>query len=172
MIIVRIWKSHSECQSLVSIITNWSELMVYRIITMMSLLLAATAINADSEGIYKYRSGVMKAVGGQMASLGAILKGQVFSENLKVHASAMADLAEIVPHVFPEGSGSEKSETLPAVWEKPEEFKQRVDAFVSAAKQFNEIASSGDMKAIGGGIQKLGKSCKGCHDDFREEHSH
>jgi cytochrome c556 len=139
---------------------------------MILLLLVATAINADSEGIYKYRSGVMKAVGGQMASLGASLKGQVFTENLKLHASAMADLADIVPLVFPAGSGGDKSETLPAVWEKPEAFKQRVDAFVAAAKQLEEIAASGDMKSIGGGLQKLGKTCKGCHDDFREEHSH
>lgn len=138
---------------------------------MVSLLLTAAAIHADSEGIYKYRSGVMKAVGGQMASLGASLKGQVFTENLTLHARAMADLADIVPHIFPQGSGTKKSEALPAVWEKPEEFKNRVDDFVSAAKQLEKIVESGDMKAIGGGVQKLGKTCKGCHDDFREEHS-
>jgi cytochrome c556 len=173
MIIVRIWKFDKERQSLVSIIANWSELMIYRrIIMMMSLLLVTATINADSEGIYKYREGVMKAVGGQMASLGASLKGQVFTENLKLHASAMADLADIVPHIFPKGSGSEKSEVLPAVWENPEGFKQRVDDFVSAAKQLKTIAANGDMKAIGGAMQKLGKTCKGCHDDFREEHSH
>jgi cytochrome c556 len=135
-------------------------------------MLVATAINADSEGVYKYRVGVMKAIGGQMTSLGASLKGQVYTENLKLHASAMASMADIVPQVFPKGSGVEKSETLPAVWEKPEEFKQRMDDFVSAAKQLEKIVSSDDMKAIGGGVQKLGKTCKGCHDDFREEHSH
>ena len=146
--------------------------MIYRKIILVCLLLTATAISADSEGIYKYRSALMKAVGGQMASMGASLKGQVFTENLKLHASAMADLADIVPLVFPKGSGSDKSEALPVIWENPEEFKQRVDDFVSAAKQLEKIASSGDMKAFGGGIQKLGKTCKGCHDNFREEHSH
>lgn len=144
--------------------------MMYRKIIMVSLMLTAAAIHADSEGIYKYRSGVMKAVGGQMAAMGASLKGQVFTANLKLHARAMSDLADIVPHIFPEGSGDKKSEALPAVWDKPVEFKSRVDDFVSAAKQLEKIVDSGDMKAVGGGVQKLGKTCKGCHDNFREEH--
>ncbi len=146
--------------------------MIVRIIIMVILMFASAVINADSAGVYKYRQAVMKAVGGQMAALGASLKGQVFTENLRLHAGAMADLAEIVPHVFPAGSGTKKSEALPAIWEQPEEFENRVNDFVNAAKSLAEVIQSDDMKAIGGGVQKLGKTCKGCHDNFREEHEH
>ena len=135
-------------------------------------LMSSTLISADSEGVYKYRSAVMKAVGGHMASIGASLKGQVFTENLKIHASSMADLADIVPNVFPEGSGVDKSEAIAAIWEQPENFKSRMDDFVTAAKQLEQLAQGTDIKATLGGVQKLGKSCKGCHDDFREEDEH
>ena len=91
-------------------------------------------------------------------------------DNLKLHAGAMADLASIVPNVFPEGSGEGKTEALPAIWEKPAEFEEAVETFVSAAKDLSNAANSGDMGAVGSGIQNLGQACKGCHDNFREEH--
>jgi cytochrome c556 len=142
---------------------------IARTITLALFALAAVIAQADSNGVYKYRSSVMKAIGGQMGSMGSSLKEDVFRENLRFHASAMADLADIVPTLFPQGSGAGKSETLPAVWEKPDEFKARVDDFVVAAKQLEKISSEGDLKAFISGMQKLGKTCKGCHDDFREE---
>ena len=124
---------------------------------------------ADGNAEYKYREGVMRTVGGQMSSLAAILRGQVHFDNLKFHARGMADLAEIVPHVFPEGSGVHKSEALPAIWEQPDEFKMAVEKFVKAAKGIATAAEGGDMSEIGPAMKSLGQACKGCHDNYREE---
>ena len=84
----------------------------------------------------------------------------------------MADLAEIVPHVFPEGSGVHQSEALPAIWEQPDEFKEAVENFVKAAKGIATAAEGGDMSEIGPAMKSLGQACKGCHDNFREENDH
>ncbi|MBD3647221.1 MAG: cytochrome c, partial [Pseudomonadales bacterium] len=89
-----------------------------------------------------------------------------------LHADAIADLAEVVPHCFPEGSGEGKTEALPVIWEEPEAFKQTMDDFVSAARGISEAAATGEMSEIGPAIDKLGQACKGCHDDYREEHDH
>jgi cytochrome c556 len=125
---------------------------------------------ADAAGEIKYRQGVMKVVGGHMASMGAVLRGRVHMSNLQMHAQGMADIAKIVPEVFPAGSGDGKTEALPAIWEKPDEFKAGLDKFVKAANEMAVAAGSGDMQAIGPAIKALGGSCKGCHDDFKEEH--
>lgn len=146
--------------------------MIYRILLSLVLVLVTASASADDEAVFKYRKGVMKAIGGQMASIGASMKGQVFTENLATHATAMAAMAEIAPVLFPKGSGVAKSEALPAIWEKPAEFKARMDDFVSAARDFEKLAKAGDMSGIVGGVKNLGKSCKGCHDDFREEKKH
>jgi cytochrome c556 len=127
---------------------------------------------ADAAGEIKYRQGVMKVVGGHMASMGAILRGRVHMSNLQMHAQSMADIAKVVPDIFPAGSGKGKTEALPAIWGKPDEFKAGLDKFVKAANEMAEAAGSGDMHAIGPAIKALGGSCKGCHDDFREEHDH
>ena len=127
---------------------------------------------ADAAGEIKYRQGVMAVVGGHMSSMGAILRGRVHMSDLKYHARGMANIAKVVPNVFPAGSGEGKTEALPAIWEKPDVFKAGLDKFIKAANEMSEVAESGDMQAIGPAIKALGGACKGCHDDFREEHDH
>ena len=146
-------------------------LKVSIIVSALSLV-ASPLVSADGDADFKYRQGVMRTVGGQMSSMAAVLRGQVHVENLAFHARGMADLAEIVPHIFPEGSGVSKSEALPAIWEKSDEFEEAVTKFVDAANGMAKAAEagSGDMSAIGPAMKALGQSCKGCHDNFREEH--
>lgn len=142
------------------------------VLAIATLLLASQPGFADAEGEIKYRQGVMDAVGGHMSAMAAILRNQVYFDNFQLHANAMADLAEVVPHVFPEGSGDGKTEALPEIWEEPEDFQVRVDDFVKAARNMAAAAETGEMGEIAPAIDTLGKSCKGCHDNFREEHDH
>jgi len=130
------------------------------------LAIGIGAASADDEGAIKHRQAVMKAVGGNMGAMVAILKGQVgFMEDMPLHARAMNELAQISAKVFPEGSDFGETDALEAIWEKPEDFKKAVQAFQVAAGALNKVAGSGDRGAIG----NLGKSCKGCHDDFRKK---
>ncbi len=136
-------------------------------ITFIALILSNAAL-ADAEKEIDYRKATMMVVGGHMKSMGTILKGRVHQSDLKLHADGMRAISTIVPSLFPEGSGDGKTATLPAVWEKPAEFKMAMDKFVAAANGMAEAVDSGEMSAIGPAIQKLGGSCKGCHDDFKE----
>ena len=137
-----------------------------------SLLMAAISsqlVRADAAADIAYRQGVMAVVGGHMKSMGTILKGKVRTEDLAFHADAMRDVSLIAPSLFPAGSGEGKTETLPAVWSEPAEFKLAMDQYTTAAANMAEAAATGDMSKIGPAMQGLGKSCKGCHDDFREK---
>ena len=140
------------------------------IVAVVFTILVCPMVLADGEAEFKYRQGVMRTVGGHMSSLSGILRGQVHLENLGVHAKGMADLAKIVPNVFPAGSGVAKSEALPEIWENPDDFKAAVDKFVEAANGMSAAANSDDRAAIGPAMNALGQACKGCHDNFREEH--
>lgn len=124
---------------------------------------------ADGEVETQYRQAVMKSIGGHMSSMGTILKNQVHMEDLVFHARGLAGLADIAPEVFPEGSDTEKSKALPAVWENPEEFGKAMDRFIDAAEGMVTAAANEDMSEIIPAIQALGGSCKGCHDDFQAE---
>ena len=112
----------------------------------------------------------MEAIGGHMTAMVTILRKGVHQDELALHARGIAALAEIAPDIFPAGSDVEKSESLPAVWENRAEFDAAMIKFVEAAKVMEQAAEIGDMAQIGPAIQGLGDACKGCHDDFREEH--
>jgi cytochrome c556 len=124
---------------------------------------------ADGAVEVQYRQAVMKSIGGHMASMGTILKNQVHMEDLVMHARGLAGLADIAPEVFPEGSDTEKSKALPAVWENPEAFSKALGRLNDAAEGMATAAATEDMSEIGPAIQALGGSCKGCHDDFKAE---
>ena len=124
---------------------------------------------ADGHQI-KFRQSIMKSVGGTMGGLVAVLKKQTSAEYAAPLAANMNNLAQITGSIFPEGSDFGKTGALPAVWEKPAEFKKAVEAFQMAAVNLSKVAASGDMAAFGSAFGALGKSCKGCHTNFREKH--
>lgn len=129
----------------------------------------AGAALAD-QGAIEHRQAIMKAVGGHTAATAAIVKGKVpFTGDVKGHAHALVELAKIAGNVFPPESAKGESDTLPAVWEKPEAFKKSYQAFVDAADALAKAAEGDDPKAVAGALGNLGKSCKGCHDDFRKK---
>ncbi len=139
------------------------------------LLLAAAPFamadghNADPEVVQEYRSGIYRSIGGHMTAIVQIVRHGYRIEDVGHHAGSMAALAKITPHIFPEGSGGGDSEALPEIWEQPDEFSQRVQDFIEAADGMVTAAATGDRAQIGGGLQNLGRTCKGCHDNFRAD---
>ena len=80
-------------------------------------------------------------------------------------------LAPKVSGWFPPGTGPDvgKTHAKPAIWQKPEDFAAKADAFAKAAASFNTAAQGNDVAAIKAAHGELGKSCKACHDLYREE---
>lgn len=75
---------------------------------------------------------------------------------------------------FPAGSGPAsggKTRAKSEVWTQPAKFKAAQDAFGKAADDFQRAVTSKDIAAIRVGAQKLGATCKGCHDSFRAPES-
>ena len=87
-------------------------------------------------------------------------------------AAKMAELAPRVSAWFPPGTGPEagKTEAKADIWQKPEDFAAKTNDFQQAAQRFNAAAQGEDVAAMRAAHGELGKSCKACHDPYREEH--
>ncbi|MBT4161774.1 MAG: cytochrome c [Gammaproteobacteria bacterium] len=133
------------------------------------VLVSTPAAMADGQIEAEYRQSVMKSIGGHMSSMVTILKNQVHIQDLSLHAQGIAALADVAPKVFPEGSDIKKSRALPDIWEDRAAFDEAMNRFVSAAKEMPGAAASGEMSQIGPALSKLGKTCKGCHDNYKSE---
>ncbi len=85
-------------------------------------------------------------------------------------ADALAKASTKVHGLFPKGSGPEsgvKTHALPAVWEKPADFKAAADKLVLGTKAMQKAAKSGDMAQVKAAFPGVGGACKGCHDQFK-----
>jgi cytochrome c556 len=131
---------------------------------------AATGLAAPAsadEAMIKYRQAVMQAIGGHTSGLAAVVKGEVpFADNLAIHTKGIGDLAPIAAKVFPKDSASGRTEALPAIWDKPEQFAKSMAAFQTAAAA---VASATDARAAAGALGDLAKACDGCHDTFKKK---
>ncbi len=87
-------------------------------------------------------------------------------------AGTISRLAPQVSVWFPPGTGPDvgKTEAKAEIWQKPQDFVAKTRAFQQATKAFNAAAQGNDLAAIRAAYANLGKSCKACHDPYREEH--
>lgn len=90
---------------------------------------------------------------------------------VRTGAATIAELAPQVPTWFPAGTGPDvgKTEARAEIWQKPEDFAAKARGLREAAASFNSAAQGSDLAAIRSAHADLGKSCKACHDLYREE---
>ena len=147
------------------------------IVASLALLAAAGAIAAPLSKkaalkIMHERHEGMEAVG----TTNKILRRELEADtpNLRAVRSAatsMAGLAAKSSKWFPKGSGPDAGKTgaKPEIWQNPGDFAAKQRDFQAAARALDRVASSGNVAAIKASHAALGKTCKGCHDVYREE---
>lgn len=136
----------------------------------LSLAVLALPASADEDSVINHRKGVYQAIGGNMKALVMIVKGGVpHAGDAKYHAEQIAALSKLTEKVFPKGSDFGDTEAKPDIWSKPDDFKKVMAAFQAQAEKTAKVAAGGDLKATAAEVGELGKTCKGCHDNFRQQ---
>jgi cytochrome c556 len=144
-------------------------------LTVLVCLASATLALAHegATGVVKERMDLMESQKEAMKTIGDMARGKAPFDAAKAADAArdIADTAKKIPDLFPEGSGGEKnkSDALPAVWEKWDRFTTNADDLGSAAEAL--VATFGDSASQEWkpAFQKVGDACKSCHEDFRAE---
>ncbi|HEX9948303.1 MAG TPA: cytochrome c [Allosphingosinicella sp.] len=122
--------------------------------------------------LMKQRHENYEKIGDAMKAISRELKGENPNlGNLRAGAATIAQLAPQVPTWFPAGTGPGvgKTDARAEIWSKPEDFAAKSQDFREAAAAFETAARGSDLAAIRSAHAKLGKSCKGCHDLYREK---
>jgi cytochrome c556 len=71
--------------------------------------------------------------------------------------------------LFTADSNYQPTLAKPAVWEKPAEFKLAQDKFQVTIASLVQASQGSDLDTIKSAVDAVQKSCKGCHDQFRNE---
>ena len=143
-------------------------------------LLATTGLLAQDGGPHdkaiKARQALMQIYSFNLGILGGMAKEEVEYDADAAQAAADNLLAAATMNqsaMWPAGSDSENAENsknraLPAMWENFPKVAEAGNALATAATDM-QGAAGGGLDALKGAMGAAGKSCKGCHDDFRAE---
>lgn len=90
---------------------------------------------------------------------------------IQISARQIRSAAQAMYGWFPAGSGPQpgiKTAAKPEIWTDPVGFRREQDAFAAQATAFQNAANSGNIGAIRTAAGNLGRTCKDCHDQFRQ----
>jgi len=136
---------------------------------LLSIIFYGSLSFADSHGIIKYRQNVMKSTAGHMGAIVDILKnGLPLEAHVSDHARSMLQNSRMTLSMFPEGSGKGRTKSKQAIWENWSEFESAANDFELESAKLAEVAESGDMDALAKQVRATGKTCSGCHRNFRK----
>ena len=143
------------------------------ILTAVSIFLPITFFGtlsfADSHGIIKYRQNVMKSTAGHMGAIVDILKnGLPLESHVSDHARSILQNSRMTLSMFPKGSGKGRTKSKQAIWENWSKFESAANDFERESAKLSEVAESGDMEALAKQVRNTGKTCSGCHRNFRK----
>lgn len=138
-----------------------------------SIALSTPAMAQDGPSAQeKARQGMMRIMALNLGVLGGMAKGEIAfdADQARAAADTMAAISMVSQGLlWPEGTDYDSSiytAALPAIWEKPEEFKTAWAALAPAARGLQD-AVDGGQAAIGPALGNAGKACGACHDKFR-----
>ena len=115
----------------------------------------------EALALMKARHENYEKIGDAMKVIGRELKGDSPDlAQVRQNADVIATLAPQVKTWFPQGTGPDvgKTHAKAEIWQKPDDFAAKARGLEQAALAF-QTATQGN----------LGKSCKACHDLYREK---
>ena len=126
---------------------------------------------AKPEVLVKQRQAAMTLQGKYFGPLAGMAQGKVpyNASVVQRNAGFLQDLSQMPWDGFDPSTKGEKSAALPAIWEKPAEFKQAAERLENESAKLAAVSKSGDEAAVKAQIGAVGKACGGCHDNFREK---
>ncbi|MBF0446870.1 MAG: cytochrome c [Magnetococcales bacterium] len=148
----------------------------------VTLVIGVDAVQASSHGEdhssadskVEEREMLMEGIGGSMGALGCYVKGQCDELKPKIAkrlAMGIAAMAQPSVEAFrtPTPMSKVKTTATPDIWKNWDKFEDGLMMMGDRAKELAKAIKGGDKVAVKAAMGELGKTCKGCHDDFREK---
>lgn len=131
--------------------------------------IAAAQVKPDV--LVKQRQAAMVMQAKYWGPLGGMAAGKVpyNAEVVQRNAGYLEVLTKLPWDGFAASTKDEKSHALPAVFAEPAKFKEAQDRLQSEVAKLVSVSKGGDEAAVKSQLAAVGKSCGGCHENFREK---
>ena len=143
------------------------------VVVALALGVAAGTVFAQQkpEVLVKQRQAVMTLQGKYFGPMAAMAQGKApyNAEVVKRNAAYLDNLSRMAWDGFDASTKDVKSASLPAIYEQTPKFKEAASRLENEAHKLWEVSQRGDEAAVKAQIGAVGKSCGGCHNDFRQK---
>jgi cytochrome c556 len=147
----------------------------YVIATIAAALLAlsAFAMDAKPEFLIKTRQSGYTFMAWNMGRIKAQLDAPAFNKDEVVSAAnviaaiANSGMGALYAKGTEKGQGWHETKVKGELFTDGEGVKKVAMSFNQEANEMAKVAASGDAAAVKAQFEKLGKSCKGCHEKFK-----
>ena len=131
---------------------------------------AAAFAQAKPDTLVKQRQAAMTLQGKYWGPIAGMASGKTpyNAETVARNAPILEVLSKLPWDGFNENTKDTKSHALPAVWTDNAKFKTAAERLQTTTAQLVKV-SKGDEATVKAALADVGKSCGGCHDDFREK---
>ena len=139
----------------------------------VSLFAAEASSEKQARTAIKFRQSLFQLIRSNMGELGAMAKGHrpfdaaIMEKNgmrLEQLSLMIADYMALDTRKY-----NLDTEALDKIWTDKEAFAEKIDALTTAAKALQVAAKDGDESGFRPAIGAVGKTCKGCHDNFKTD---
>ncbi|KAA0911862.1 cytochrome c [Pusillimonas sp. ANT_WB101] len=129
----------------------------------------ASAQFKDADAAIDYREAAMTLMGSHFGRMGPVAKKEApfDAEAIRANVAIFSTIAALPWVAY--GPGTEGGAAKPSVWSDAKGFKQKQDDFKVAVTKLDAAAEKGDFDAFRVAFGAVGKSCKACHDSYREK---
>jgi cytochrome c556 len=138
----------------------------------LAAALPAAAQFQKPEDAIKYRQSAMFVLGQHFGRLGAMANGKVPFDAASAQANAEVVLAMSKLPFVAFGEGTDKGGNTKAkaeIWTKKADFDSKGKSMQDEIVKLAASAKTGNLDQIKAAFDGAGKSCKACHDDYREK---
>ena len=153
--------------------------MKFKNIAVATLALGlSTATLAQSigkpEDQIRWRQSGMQTLGWSMGRIKANIDGTYNKDQVVQAANVIQAMANSGSGILFQpgtdtGKGWRDTNVKPEYFTNAAKLKEVGMAYNKEANEMAKVAASGDVAAVKAQFGNLGKSCKGCHDEFRKE---
>jgi len=119
----------------------------------------------------KFRRGGYTVLGWYYGPLYRMAKGEMpYDKALFLrNAEYLAVLSKLPKDGFILGTEKGDTKAKPEIWSKSDKFKEANDRLENESARLAELAKGGNFDVLKEQFGKLQKTCKACHDDFKNK---
>jgi cytochrome c556 len=127
----------------------------------------------QAKDVTEFRQAILTLVKSNVGALGAMNKGVIpFDvETMQTNSMRIEQLSLMMEDYFATDTTGFDVDTaaLDKIWKNQADFNDKISALTAAASNLNKVAKAADTSQFKPAIGQVFKSCKGCHDNYKED---